>query len=476
MLCTIKDSFVGHLNIFGFDCFFALSNGYTLKIIPKAEDVEPLNIKCMERRYNFDSLGWIHAVSDWGNDVAFHLSEWQSKMCFHADTLTLIVDIILQTSNSKGADGKYLFDYIDLKGFSAIDFMGNAVDAIFSPKIAIKKDHVADNRIEWLPAVNYAKSFPTELCGVRCDLIFTVVVDRHDIDVNLTDLGELHSVIRLEFDERQELSMIETTWQAVCTLLAFCAGQLNVSDVSVGLWDEKQKIGTAGFESLIFCRINNDKVDGIEFQYPAFYRFQIDDFGNKLSALFKLLSQTETKPILSFLPRNNYDFNVDRNKIRDLCTALEVEFDYRKEEFANPVVTVLVDKLKNTVKDFKKENPELLDENTYSYIYGSLGYISSPAKEKLWRIYRAYAEIIDADMKFSMFQRIICTEIQTQADIGWLVKARNDITHSVGFIESEIPNAIYFRLKTAVFCSVLERSGYSLHEISNIMKKYLGHR
>ena len=61
--------------------------------------------------------------------------------------------IILQTSNSKGFDGQYLYDYKDLKGFTAIDFTGNAVDAVFSPKVAIKKDDIVDNRIEWLPNV-----------------------------------------------------------------------------------------------------------------------------------------------------------------------------------------------------------------------------------------------------------------------------------------------------------------------------------
>lgn len=474
MLNTIKDSFAGHLTIFGIDCFFAFSNGYSLKIIPKTEDIELLNAKCKERGYNFNSLGWIYAVDDWGYDVAFLLSERQMPMCYHENTLTLITDIILQTSSSKGFDGQYIYDYKDLKGFTAIDFTGNAVNAVFSPKVAIKNDVVADNRIEWLPTVKYAKSFPTELNGAKCNLIFSVIVDRHDHSANITDLGELHSLIRLEFDERQNLSMVETCWQAVCTLLTFCVGQFNVTDVRVGLWDEKRKIRIAGFESLIHCKINNDKVEGIEYQYPAFYRFQADYFGDKLGSLFKLLNYKETKPILSFLPRTNIDNSVDRNKVRDLCTALEVEFDYRKEEIADPVVAALVDKLKKVVKDFKEENPGVLDDSTYDYVHGSLGLISSPAREKLWRVYSRYAAIIAEEIKGTAMTPVNCTESQTRKDIGWLVKVRNDITHSVGVTESEIPNAIYARLKIAIYCSVLERSGYSLQEISDIMKKYFG--
>lgn len=138
LLNTIKDSLAGYLTIFGLDCFFAFSNGYSLKIIPKAEDMELFRAKCKERKYDFDSLGWIHAIDDWGYDVAFLLSERQALMCYHNDALTLITDMFLQTINHKDSNGHYIYDYKDLKGFTAIDFIGDAVDAIFSPKLAIR--------------------------------------------------------------------------------------------------------------------------------------------------------------------------------------------------------------------------------------------------------------------------------------------------------------------------------------------------
>jgi hypothetical protein len=476
MVNTIKDSFAGHLTIFGLDCFFAFSNGYSLKIIPKAEDIELLQAKCKERGYNFDSLGWIHAIDDWEYDVAFLLSERQMPMCYHKDTLTLITDIVLQTSNNKDGDGRYLYDYIDLKGFTAIDFVGEAVNAVFSPKSVIKKDDIKDNRIEWLPTVKYAKSFPTELNGKKCSLIFSVIIDRQDLDLGNTSLGELHSVIRLEFDERQDVSMIETSWQAVCTFLTFCVGQFNVTDLYIRLWDIKDKIGIRGFQSTIYCQINGDKVEGIQFSFPAYYRFQADFLGDKAGCLFKLLNNKDTRPILSFLPRTNIDSSVDRNKVRDLCTALEVEYDYEKAEFADSGVASLICKLKEAVKDYKKENPGVLDDSTYSYVHGSLGLISFPAKEKLWRIYSKYIEVIKEEFKWAALS-LPCSdfsETQTKKDIGWMVKIRNTITHTAGFADAEIPNAIYTRLRIAVYCSILKRSGYSLQEIAEIMKKYFG--
>jgi hypothetical protein len=475
MLNTIKDNFAGYLTIFGLECFFAFSNSYSLKIIPKKEDVELLSAKCKERGYNFDSLGWIHAVDDWGYDVAFLLSEKQMLMCYHNDSLTLITDIVLQTSNSKDRDGNYLYDYIDLNGLTAIDFTGDAVNAVFSPKSVIKRDDIEKGRIEWLPTVKFSKSFSTELNGKKCSLIFTIIVDRQDVDLHNNSLGELHSVIRLEFDERQDVSMIETSWQAVCTFLTFCMGQFNVTDLHIGLWDTKDKIGIRGFQSTIYCQINGDKVEGIQFSFPAYYRFQADFLGDKTGGLFKLLNNKDTRPILSFLPRTNIDNNVDRNKVRDLCTALEVEYEYEKAKFDNSGVDSLICKLKEGVKDYKKENPGILDDSTYDYVCGSLGLISLPAKEKLWRIYNKYGDIIKEDKWAALSLPCIdFSETKTKRDIGWMVKIRNTITHTAEFADAEIPNAIYARLRIAVYCSILERSGYSLQELTEIMKNYFG--
>lgn len=217
-------------------------------------------------------------------------------------------------------------------------------------------------------------------------------------------------------------------------------------------------------------------MEGIQFLYPAYYRFQANYLGDKTGCLFKRLNGKDTRPILSFLQQTNIDINVDRNKVKDLCTALEVEYEYRKAEFTDSGVAAVVSKLGKVVKDYKKENPGVLDADTYSYIHSSLKLISLPAKEKLWRIYSKYKEIIEDELRWAMmsFPHINFSESQTIADIGWIVKARNAITHTAGFADADIPNNIFFRLEIAVYCSILERSGYPLKEIAVIMKEYFG--
>ena len=68
------------------------------------------------------------------------------------------------------------------------------------------------------------------------------------------------------------------------------------------------------------------------------------------------------------------------------------------------------------------------------------------------------------------------SEAQTLKDIQWLVRLRNNITHSSGITEQDIPNAIYPRLRVAIYCSVLVRAGYSIEEIVRIIEAYFNGR
>lgn len=68
------------------------------------------------------------------------------------------------------------------------------------------------------------------------------------------------------------------------------------------------------------------------------------------------------------------------------------------------------------------------------------------------------------------------TEKQTRADIQWLVRLRNNITHASRTTEQNIPNAIYSRLRVAIYCSTLVRAGYPIEEIATIIKAYFNGR
>jgi len=456
---------MGSIKFWDMECQFVFSEGYSLKVKPNEDEKASFEEKCKEAKGNYDNIGWVYGKSDTDHDIAFLLSEKQ-LFCYNKGTLTFGVDVILDTLNIKTAAGEYLYEYCDLHGFTAIDFAGKAVDAVFPPKLAINRNNASRNVIEWFP--ERVREFDTEVKKEPCKLIFTTTVDRQDLEMETNDLGRIHSVVRLEFSERKDISLIVDCWKAISTLLTFCVGQNNVTNYNIGLWDEKKAIGKIGLFGQISCVINHDKIEDIEFHYPAYYRFLIDSFGEKTGELFRALLDKEKRPILEFFPRTNTDFSVTRDKIRDLCTALEVEYKYWKYSLSDPNIDALVEKLKDTINQYKIDNPSAIDVNEYSYICSSVSVISKSARKKILCIYKKYSEIIDAHMS----SQVDISDEAIEKDIGWFVKTRNGITHSTGITGAQIPNAIFFRLKVSLFCSVFERAGYSLEEIKTLVDDY----
>lgn len=106
-----------------------------------------------------------------------------------------------------------------------------------------------------------------------------------------------------------------------------------MANLQISLWDTGNRVGIFNWPGMIDCRVNSGEDDNIQFCGIPYNRLQIDWLGDKTGQLFKLIGDENSRPVLSFLPKKNAERLIDRNKIRDLCTAFEVEYDARKAEF-----------------------------------------------------------------------------------------------------------------------------------------------
>lgn len=204
MQYKISKDFNGVLVIWGFKCTFSFANGFSLEIRPNDSVGESFKEKCKELRGNFDELDWIYAVDTWGKNVAFHPSAQQGIYSYFKGTLSLVIDIFLCGYDSD-TFGR-VADIPVLKEFNAIDFCGDSIDSIFSPKCILSRDSLSENKIEWYPVSKCAKAFKSAICGLPCTIIFTVFVDREDCDYDTTSLGKLRSILRIEFDRPQSIN------------------------------------------------------------------------------------------------------------------------------------------------------------------------------------------------------------------------------------------------------------------------------
>lgn len=326
-----SENFKGFLIIWGIKCTFSFVNGYSLEIRPDSSVEESFRVKCEEFHENFDKLDWIYGTNTWGENVSFRPSAQQGPFSYFKGMLSLIIDIFLIGYDSDSLEK--IADIPILEKFNAIDFCGDSVDSVFSPKYVLKRDPCGRDKIEWYPVTECAKTFKSTICGFPCTIIFTVFVDRKDCTYDTTSLGKLQSILRIEFETPQSISLIEECWQATCYFLSFCTGHFNVTDLEVSLWDKETSIGIYGAPGTVKCQINSEKVENIEFQGIPYNRFQVDWLGERVGQLFELIGYVGSRPRLGFLPRTNVDFNVDSHKIRDICTAFEVEYEFRSDEF-----------------------------------------------------------------------------------------------------------------------------------------------
>lgn len=292
----VQNHFMGTLNMWGTKCVFSFSEGYSLEIKPENESAEVFYEKCKDLKGNFDNLGWIYGLSNWGENVAFCPAKRQGPFSYIKGTLSLIVDIVLSCYSLK--DSEEANKEEKLHRFNAIDFCGESIDAVFSPKCIFESKSFTENRIEWSSVEDYAKAFKTVVGEIPCTIIFTVFVDRKDVEPNETSLGALRSILRLEFEDSQDVSLIEECWLSVCYFLTFCTGHFNVSDLDISLWDEKRPIGTYGAPGVIACQINNAKVENIKYTGQPYNRFQVSWLNDKVGHLFELIACKNSRPIL----------------------------------------------------------------------------------------------------------------------------------------------------------------------------------
>ena len=67
------------------------------------DGVEKLRDDCRERGNNFDNLGALHGKDKFEHDYAFIPAKVQGPFCFYRGVITLVIDIVITTINTKKA-------------------------------------------------------------------------------------------------------------------------------------------------------------------------------------------------------------------------------------------------------------------------------------------------------------------------------------------------------------------------------------
>lgn len=156
---------------------------------------------------------------------------------------------------------------------------------------------------------------------------------------------------------------------------------------------------------------------------------------------------------IMFLPdSNNETYTIDYENIKNICTALEFEFQQNKMKLEkNKIIVDLQRLVKLEIKKFKDANSSL-DKDDYASIESSVDKWTLPAKKQIWALYENYIDIIE----YICNKKAIYLTYQNICDF---IKFRNKITHGeFPHFTEEIANTAY-GLKILIYISLLKRIG-----------------
>lgn len=261
------------------------------------------------------------------------------------------------------------------------------------------------------------------------------------------NLGTFNSYIRFTFEKAQSLSGIEKYYILARKLVAILTGQNNVS-FETNL--SQRNIEGRYFETAV-CKI----FDSYE-NYSKRKWHNVIPIQNVLEYIPNLIDKIiydEADALLMLLPEDNrYTDRISITNIQDLCTALEVAYEWEEiEREKDQLVEELKKDIKKTIRGFL-ENHNNIDVYKETTIKSAFDYLDFTLKNRIFTLYSENRDVVDAVVtKWALPSLDI-------ENIGSFVNLRNNKTHSGKFEWGESAQ-LYTALFALVYASFFKHVG-----------------
>ena len=292
------------------------------------------------------------------------------------------------------------------------------------------------------------------------------------------DLGYWVAFLKLEFQETQSIEQLLKHHDAMYYLCTFLVGKLNIKFDNVEIskklptTDPNKVMGSllgknsseeiyvldeAGKEKLLLqhfadCHVTSSYYDYAKTEFHKVIAFS--HLGNHLAKLIPLFYQLDISfkknnlHLLKILPTSNQEACLlTYGQIKELCTALEIEYDRLK-----PSMQLSGDELSQIRKHLKEcfetyTNESEISEDLIKQVGDSLNHISLNARNKIIHL------VNRAKDKFGEEKITISDD-----EVGSLVRSRNNLTHS-GRLNEDGVRISFEKLKVLLNLSMFLRIG-----------------
>lgn len=350
--------------------------------------------------------------------------------------------IIRASGNADGYFGQLADDWYK---FHAITFWGGNINALYNPEVVIEQQNADDlvrfgkREIRMRPWKDYSLSKEFEVYGEKVTIVISVRGGGDSTNnKGAYNLGTFNSYIRFTFEKAQNLSEIEKFYTIARKLVAILTGQNNVSFET---YLSQRNTQGKYFETGV-CKI----FDSYE-NYSKRKWHNVIPIYNVLEYIPNLIDKItndEASALLMLLPEDNrYNNRISITNIQDLCTALEVAYEWEEiEREKDQLVEELKKDIKKTIKGFLEKHNDI-DVYKKTTISSAFDYLDFTLKTRIYTLYSENCDVVDA-----VVAKWALPPVDIE-NIDFFVKLRNNKTHAGKFEWGESA-----QLYTALFALV----------------------
>lgn len=389
-----------------------------------------------------DENGYIWGTTHEGKGIAIFIKKrLEVKNVKTLDTWNYIVFNNRSFNNS---------DIGEIKcGINAIKFVNGSVQSI-SSRCALQEDFEEEinykekyNKIRFIyEPIEDSKEFFTNINNEKVRWYFGSEIKQKNSIEEGNSLENTTSYLCVKFEKDKDLKAFYDYYGYVTALIAFLTFRKNIIFEKIELLSGNKttlsKIGQCYVRSS-YNEINssNDRSNSLTLEKNG---GNIRSFMNVLSvrelsdeSFSRIVNcvikpQEESTLPLVVVPKDKNDFFVNEDRIRLICSALEVEINaagivVSKEKDMQE----LKSEVKSIVKSFRSDANRSISGKAYDVIFNSISYWGDAIADRALKAWKMNRELIE---RFLLINSIRIED----DDIIRFVKARNDITHR-GFHE-----------------------------------------
>ena len=464
----ILDSFAGYMKI-GEDVFAYSIDKNIVTLLPAQSEYKHRQ-EVLDRilSRNMDSSEYVFGIGDNNYNVAIlRNTKISSDILRQNPYVRFGTSLIIKAAGNTSNFVSMLTE--KWSSFHAITFYGGNINALQDLQLAVEiisckryteKDYDGSDELRLRPWTDYTRSINFELDGEKAELLISIKrtgAANNSDDMDTYSLGTLYGVIRLTFETAQDFITIQKYYRIVKTLVALLTKQNNVS-----------------FYAYLSQRNPNGKLfktaDCAFFDHYENYSLKkhigvipIQQILNSVPRLMEKIAKNEANFILSLLPENNKEANlISITNIQDLCTALEIVYDWgKRKRDKDLLIEELKKHIKSAISEFVSHNSSI-DLNRETTISSSFQHLDYNLKQKILTLYGENCEAVD-----SVVSKYNLPQINEQ-NVGAFVKLRNNKTHA-GLIEWGDYAHIYSALFALVYVCLFKEIGISNEIIKHLI-------